>query len=79
MSPGRPQIRHPACISASATAPADLGDKIPDSASDAVETGKRAYKSGSDQIARQVGRQPIEALLLAGAIGYLVGWAANRS
>ena len=57
---------------------ADLGNKIPGSASDAVEAGKRAYAKSNDQLAQQIGRQPIEALLLAGAIGYLVGWAANR-
>ena len=58
---------------------AGLGDKLPGSAGDAVEAGKRAYAKSSDHVARQIGRQPIEALLLAGAIGYLVGWAANRS
>ena len=57
----------------------DLGDRIPGNASDAVDAGKRAYIKSNDQLARQIGKQPVEALLLAGAIGYLVGWAANRS
>lgn len=56
---------------------ADYADRIP-SASEAMATGRTAYKSGSDQVLKQVAKQPIEALLLAGAIGYLVGWAANR-
>ncbi len=58
---------------------AGLGDQLPDSASDALDASRKAYSRGSDQFARQVAKQPIEALLLAGAIGYLVGWAANRS
>lgn len=57
----------------------DFSDKLPGSASDAVDAGKRAYTKSNDQLARTIGQQPIEALLLAGAIGYLVGWAANRS
>ena len=57
----------------------DLGDKLPGSASEAIDAGKRAYSKSNDQLALQIGKQPIEALLLAGAIGYLVGWAANRS
>ena len=36
-----------------------------------------AIRSGGDEVARRVNRQPVEALLLAGAIGYLVGWAIN--
>lgn len=56
-----------------------LGDKMPGSAGEAVDIGRRAYNRSNEQLGRQIGRQPIEALLLAGAIGYLVGWAANRS
>ena len=55
-----------------------LSDALPGSASDTIEAGKRAYSQGSDQLSKQIAKQPIEALLLAGAIGYLVGWAANR-
>ena len=49
------------------------------SASDALDAGQSAIKSGSEQLVRQAAKQPLEALLLAGAIGYLVGWAVNRS
>ncbi len=54
-------------------------DRIPDALSDAADVGQRAYKDGSRQLATQVGKQPIETLLLVGALGYLVGWAVNRS
>jgi ElaB/YqjD/DUF883 family membrane-anchored ribosome-binding protein len=54
-------------------------DSLPGTASDAVAAGKRAYDGGSDQLVRQITKQPIEALILAGAIGYLVGWATSRS
>ena len=56
-----------------------LSDKMPDSAADAYETGYRTVAQGADSVGRQVAKQPIEALLLAGAIGYLVGWATSRS
>ncbi len=70
-----------AATDAYASAKAKLSDaasQLPGSASDAIEAGRNAYATGSDQIVRQVAKQPIEALLLAGAIGFLVGWAANR-
>ena len=51
----------------------NASERLP-SASEAMDTAR----GGSQQILRQVAKQPIEALLLAGAIGYLVGWAANR-
>ena len=54
-------------------------DALPGSASEAAAAGRRAYEGGTDQLARQVAKQPFEALLLAGAIGYLVGWATSRS
>ena len=44
-----------------------------------LAAGQRAYQAGSDQVARTVTKQPIEALFLAGAIGFLVGWAVNRT
>ena len=37
-----------------------------------------AARRGSKTIARQVARQPLEALLLAGAVGYLVAWMVHR-
>lgn len=57
----------------------DAVDRIPDALSDAADIGQRAYKDGSRQIAAQVGKQPIETLLLVGALGYLVGWAVHRA
>ena len=57
----------------------NASDSLPNSASDALAAGKKAYEGGADQLVRQIGKQPIEALLLAGAIGYLVGWATSRS
>ena len=48
------------------------------SSSDVVATGQRIYDRGSAELSRRVAKQPLEALLLAGALGYLVGWAANR-
>ena len=56
----------------------DAADRLPD-ASDAVAAGQRAYSKSSETVSRHVSKQPLEALLLAGAIGYLVGWATNRS
>ena len=57
----------------------DSADRLPDQASDALAAGQRVYKKSSKTVARHVSKQPLEALLLAGAIGYLVGWATNRS
>ena len=56
-----------------------LSDRLPEGASEAYRSGQRVYAQGSDTVARRVGKQPIEALLLAGALGYLVGWATSRS
>ena len=56
-----------------------LADRLPDTAADAYRTGQRMYAQGSEQVGRHVAKQPFEALLLAGAIGYLVGWASSRS
>ena len=56
----------------------DLSDRLPDAATDALKAGQRAYARSSEHLGRQVAKQPVEALLLAGAIGYLIGWAANR-
>ncbi|WP_158809268.1 hypothetical protein [Beijerinckia sp. L45] len=57
----------------------NAADSMPQSAADAVAAGKRAYDGSADQLVRQIAKQPLEALLLAGAIGYLVGWATSRS
>ena len=57
----------------------DAADHLPDGTSDAIAAGQRIYNKSSDKVAHHVSKQPIEALLLAAAIGYLVGWATNRS
>lgn len=56
-----------------------LAGRMPGNASDAYAAGQRAFAEGNDHLGRHVSRQPIEALLLAGAIGYLVGWATSRN
>ncbi len=56
-----------------------LSDRFPDNAADAYRAGQRAYAQSSEHVGRHVSKQPIEALLLAGAIGYLLGWATSRS
>lgn len=56
----------------------ETAERLPDP-SDAMAAGRRAYEKSSDTVGRHVAKQPLEALLLAGAIGYLVGWATNRS
>ncbi len=58
---------------------ADTASSLSGSAGDTLAAGQRAYRTGSEQVARQVTKQPIEALFLAGAIGFLVGWAVNRT
>jgi ElaB/YqjD/DUF883 family membrane-anchored ribosome-binding protein len=57
----------------------DAAERLPENASNAIETGRTAYSQSSRSVARHIAKQPFEALILAGAIGYLVGWATNRS
>lgn len=57
----------------------DAVDRLPKTAADAAGLGGQIYARGNAEVSRHVRKQPIEALLLAGAIGFLVGWAANRS
>ena len=51
---------------------------LPGSLSDATAAGERLVLRGRQRLDHGVRKQPVEALLLAGAIGYLVGWAASR-
>jgi len=51
---------------------------MPESTAEAIAAGQRAVDEGTARLARRVAKQPIEALILAGAIGYLVGWATSR-
>jgi uncharacterized protein YjbJ (UPF0337 family) len=57
----------------------DAVERMPDAFSDAADMGQRAYRESSKQLAERVGKQPIETLLLVGALGYLVGWAMHRA
>ena len=56
----------------------DVAGALPESAGDALAAGHQAVRSGGEQVARRVVQRPVEALMLAGAIGYLIGWALNR-
>ena len=56
----------------------DTVSDVPGSAGDALAASRDAIRVGGERVARRVTKQPLEALLLAGAIGYLVGWAVSR-
>ncbi|KAL8634346.1 MAG: hypothetical protein Q9228_008060 [Teloschistes exilis] len=56
----------------------DTLDEMPATLSDVAATGERLFLRGRQRIDHGVRKQPAEALLLAGAIGYLVGWAASQ-
>ena len=56
----------------------DMADAMPGSTSEAMTQGRKAYETGSAQVVEQVKKQPLEAVLLAVAVGYLVGWATTR-
>ncbi len=82
------QVGHETIVEARDTldvAPSAAGDVIDrtrgvaDALRDNAGDVPGAIRSGGDEVARRVARQPVEALLLAGAIGYLVGWAINRA
>ena len=53
-------------------------DEVPASLSDIAAAGERLVSRGRQTLDHGVRNQPVEALLLAGAIGYLAGWAAKR-
>ena len=58
-----------------------VGDALDDpsaSLSKAAETGQRLAMHGRRSVGLRLREQPIEALMLSGAIGYLVGWAVSR-
>ena len=56
----------------------DALNEMPASLSDIAAAGERMVLRGRQTLDHGVRKQPVEALLLAGAIGYLVGWAAGR-
>lgn len=53
-------------------------DELPATLSDASMVGGRLIRHVRRRIDHSVRKQPVEALLLAGALGYLAGWAASR-
>jgi len=57
----------------------DAAERMPDALSQASDLGQQAYRSSSKQLAAQVSKQPIETLLLVGALGFLLGWATTRA
>ena len=56
----------------------DSLDELPATLSDASVAGGRWLRQSHRTIDRSVRKQPVEALLLAGALGYLAGWAVSR-
>jgi len=57
----------------------DAAEHMPDAFAQAADAGQQAYRNSSKQLAAQVSKQPIETLLLVGAIGFLLGWATTRA
>ncbi len=41
---------------------------------DALETGQRAYRQGSQMVQDRIGNVPLTEMLLAGAAGYFLAW-----
>ncbi|WP_051955981.1 CsbD family protein [Beijerinckia mobilis] len=56
----------------------DATAHVPEAVSDTVERGQELCRQGVDTIGKRAGRQPLETLFLAGALGYLLGWALHR-
>lgn len=55
----------------------DAAGSVPAYGSRVAQTGEQLMSRGRQRIDLRVRKQPVEALLLAGAIGYLVGWATR--
>ena len=56
----------------------DLADRPSEGLENAAATGRRLARQSRRQVGQGVRRHPVEALMLASAIGYLVGWASIR-
>lgn len=56
----------------------DIGDAASGYAQDAVEAGSEAYRDGSKAVASAVQKQPLGALLVAGAVGFALALMLNR-
>jgi len=57
----------------------DAAERMPDALAQAADASQQAYRNSSKHLAAQVSKQPIETLLLVGALGYLLGWATTRA
>jgi uncharacterized protein YjbJ (UPF0337 family) len=55
----------------------DALDRAPDAWSDAVGVGQDYAKRGAVAVRENMNDQPLASLLLAGAVGYLIGWAIH--
>ena len=49
-------------------------DAAPEIASRASDAGQRYLRQGNEAVANRVGEQQLVALLIAGAVGYALGW-----
>jgi uncharacterized protein YjbJ (UPF0337 family) len=55
----------------------DALDRAPDAWNEAVGTGQDYARRGAGVVRERMGDQPLALLLVAGAIGYLLGWAIH--
>lgn len=51
-----------------------IADAAPASLDDAIDTGQRYYKQGSQMVQDRIGNVPLTEILLAGATGYFLAW-----
>jgi uncharacterized protein YjbJ (UPF0337 family) len=56
----------------------DALDRAPDTWSDAVGSGQDYARQGAVAVRDRVNDQPLTALVIAGAIGFLLAWAISR-
>ncbi|WPP03689.1 hypothetical protein [Methylocella tundrae] len=55
-----------------------IGAAASETFDEGVGRAEEVLKSGGRDLAKRVGRQPLEALLLAGAVGYLIGYLLHK-
>jgi uncharacterized protein YjbJ (UPF0337 family) len=51
-----------------------LADEAPRYLDDALDSGQRYYRQGSQAVREQLGSVPLTEILLAGAAGYFLAW-----
>ena len=51
-----------------------ISDSAPRYLDDAIDTGQRYYRQGSQAVREQMGNVPLTEILLAGAAGYFLAW-----